>query len=239
VSAPRVLELGNYLVCAYAGMLLAEQGFSVDKWIAPAPAQDPILGLEQGEELWAWINHRKWLVERHARELPELGLGGWDIVLDNLRPSTLERWGIRPAELAERWGVVWCSLRSEVGERSFDIVAQARAWFEYTPWVPFYIGDTAPGALLAFKALAMHAQGKPGHYVLGQASCLQKLVEGELQVEAPFRDGSTRWDPPSTYFATRVSAHVVYRGEAIEEPLRGRLWKLQHLWHDGQGRIRL
>jgi hypothetical protein len=33
---------------------------------------------------------------------------------------------------------------------------------------------------MAFKALPMSLAGKPGHYVLGQSSVLQKLVEGEL-----------------------------------------------------------
>jgi hypothetical protein len=31
----------------------------------------------------------------------------------------------------------------------------------------------------------MYVARKPGHYVLGQASVLQKLVEGELLVERP------------------------------------------------------
>jgi hypothetical protein len=38
---------------------------------------------------------------------------------------------------------------------------------------------------MAFKALAMYAAGKLAHYFIGQASVLQKLVEGKLQIERP------------------------------------------------------
>ncbi|HEY1292764.1 MAG TPA: CoA transferase [Chloroflexota bacterium] len=234
----RVLELGNYVSVAYAGMLLAEQGFEVTKWVAPEPARDPILGLDHGDELWAWINAGKTLVARRAHELAQLPLGDVGIVLDNVRPATLASWGIEPATLAQRWAVVWVSLRSEVGERSFDVVAQARSWMEYGPWLPIYLGDTTAGLMMAFKALAKLARHEPGHYVLGQASCLQKLVEGELVVDAPLREQNTRWDLDE-YWAGPDGAHVCYRGELLREPIRDRAWKLEHLYHDGAGRIRL
>jgi hypothetical protein len=85
---------------------------------------------------------------------------------------------------------------------------------------------------MAFKALAMHTAGKPGHYVLGQASVLQKLVEGELMVErpAPLPGNVVPWDP-DPYFMTDEMAVVEYKGERIEEPTRSREWKLANLWH--------
>jgi len=64
----RVLELGNYVVPAYAGMILAEQGHAVEKW---TNGKDPILDCHRGGELWAWINHGKRVVMRHPRELPD------------------------------------------------------------------------------------------------------------------------------------------------------------------------
>lgn len=234
----RVLEIGSYVSVAYAGMLLAEQGYDVTKWVAPKPSTDPILGLEHGDELWSWINAGKRVIERDARDLNAISLLDMGIVLDNVRPSTLERWGIEPATLAEQWGLIWVSLRSEVGERSFDVIAQARSWMEYGPWLPFYAGDTAAGLMMAFKALAKLAKHEHGHYVLGQASCLQKLVEGELLVDAPQRLDRTRWDR-ELYSASRHGAEVVYRGELIQEPVRDREWKLAHLYHNGHGRIRI
>jgi crotonobetainyl-CoA:carnitine CoA-transferase CaiB-like acyl-CoA transferase len=150
----RILELGCYVVPGYAGMILAEQGHRVVKW---TDGRDPILGLHRGDELWAWINHGKQVMDRH----PALLAGDWDevfgadapeVILDNFRPATLERWGIDPAAIAAREGVRWMSMRSEAGDRSFDIIAQARSWMEYAPWVPFWAGDTVGGLWLAFRA---------------------------------------------------------------------------------------
>jgi hypothetical protein len=227
----RVLELGSYVVPAYAGMILAEQGHAVTKWTV---GRDPILSLRRGADLWEWINHGKVIEARPAGDV--LALADWpDVVLDNFRPSTLARWGIDPAALAGRHGVVWVSMRAEVGERSFDAVAQARSWMEYGDWLPFYVGDTAAGLWMAFKAAATRA---PGHYPLGQASCLQKLVEGELILDAPRGHGATAWDDPHEYGPVAGGVGVTFKGERIEEPARDRAWKLAHLWHD-RGRIRI
>ena len=231
----RVLELGIFVVPAYAGMVLAEQGAIVEKW---TNGRDPILGCRSGAELWAWINHGKTLVNRPVTSLlsdpPEV-----DIVIDNFRPSRLAGWGVDPALLAMRHGWVWVSMRSEVGERSFDLIAQARSTAEYGPHIPFWLGDTAGGLWMALKALAMYVAGKPGHYVLGQASVLQKLVEGELVVERPepFPGNVVPWDA-DPYFMTGEAAVVEYKGERMEEPIRSREWKWTNLWHV-EGRMRV
>src|SRR6185437_4027761 len=105
----------------------------------------------------------------------------------------------------------------------------------YAPWVPFWAGDTCGGLWLAFKALAMHAQGRHGHYVLGQASCMQKLIEGELVLDAPRRkEGPVPWET-EPYRVEGDTAIVEYKGTTYREPIRDRAWKLTHLWHD-QGR---
>lgn len=231
-SSMRVLELGNYIAPAYAGMILAEQGHAVTKW---TNGRDPILGLKRGEELWDWINFGKHVVQRDVRDLASGGgLREFDAVIDNFRASTLEAWGIDPAALARANDVVWVSLRDELGGRSFDVVAQCRSWMEYAPWVPFYVGDTVAGLWLAFKALSAPAAG---HYVIGHASCLQKLVEGELAIEVE-RDGHRiPWDQEE-YRVVDGHARVRYKGELIVEPVRDREWKLSHLRHVN-GRIRL
>jgi crotonobetainyl-CoA:carnitine CoA-transferase CaiB-like acyl-CoA transferase len=245
----RVLELGSYVAPAYAGMILAEQGCDVVKWTNPG-APDPILGLVQGDELWEWINHRKTLAATNVIELFDPDFwgerednGDWwpDIVLDNFRPEALARRGIDPAALAERHHLVWVSLRSETPElhdgRSFDVIAQARSWMQYGDWLPFYVGDTAAGLWMAFKALAMLAADRPGHYPIGQASCLQKLVEGELQIDVERDRHSIPWDKEA-YGAGPWGAYVEYRDRPYREPVRDTTWKLAKLWHDG-GRIRI
>lgn len=234
----RVLELGQYVAPAYAGMLLAEQGCAVDKWVGPK--LDPIQTLDHGAELWTWINKGKLVLRSDVPRDLHRHIGQYDAIIDNFRPSTLERWGINPCELATTHDLVWVSLRSEVGEYSFDVIAQARSIMEYTPWVPFYLGDTAPGLMLAFKVLAMHALLRTGHFTIGQATALHKLVEGELMdftADASFKRDGTRWESPETYRADGLGAHVLYRDLQIDEPIRRRAWKLENLWHDGNGRL--
>jgi hypothetical protein len=239
----RILELGSYVAPAYAGMVLAEQGHYVEKW---TNGRDPILSLRRGDELWAWVNHGKNVIHRDAREVPEAlfdalnEMGGFHIVLDNFTPSALERLGLDPEALAREHELVWVSLRSEVGERSFDLVAQARSWREYSPHVPFFVGDTCAGLWMAFKALAAQT---PGHYVLGQATVMQKLVEGELVVdvsrESPHGRGAIAnpWDMDE-YRDAGDHVRVAHKGVLHLEPVRDRSWKLEHLWHD-HGRMRV
>lgn len=226
----RVLELGSYVIPAYAGMVLAEQGHEVSKWTGVRP--DPILGLIRGGELWAWINHGKTVGQRHAATIEDEPPGRFDAVIDNIRAATWEAWGVDPAAEAERLGVRWVSMRDDAGGRSFDAIAQARAWGDHVGYVPAYLGDTAGGLWLAFKLLA----APPGHHVLHQAACLAKLVEGELQV-TPERDGAAPpWDEPGTYGRDGDGVTVVYRGERHHEPFRDGAWRLANLRHEA-GRL--
>lgn len=173
----RVLELGSYVSVAYPGMLLAEQGHRVEKWISPS-RPDPIQKLRRGEELWQWINEGKALTPCHAGAVRDVPAGTYDVVLDNVRRETWRRWGIVPEVGAWRLNVAWISLRDELDGRSFDAVAQARAWMDHAGYVPFYVGDTSAGLWTAFKA----CNASVGHHVLGRASVLTKRVEGELCV---------------------------------------------------------
>lgn len=228
----RVLEIGSYISVAYAGMLLAEQGHQVEKWHAPHRA-DPVQGLRRGDELWAWINHGKTLHAHHATEVTELPAGSVDLVIDNVRAASWARWEVDPAEQAERLGVTWVSMRDDFDGRSFDAIAQARAWMDHAPYLPFYLGDTAAGLWLAFKA----ATAPVGHHVLRQAAVLAKLVEGELVVDVQRGGDTPPWDEPGTYGADRQTGAVVnFRGERITEPVRDAAWRKRHLRHDG-GRI--
>lgn len=224
-----VLELGSYVSVAYAGMILAEQGLDVVKWLGAGP--DPILGLNDGEALWDWINHGKRLVHARAELVARLEPEPDLIVLDNIRASTWRRWKVDPAAEAARLGATWVSMRADDDGRSFDAIAQARAWGDHVGVIPVYIGDTAAGLWMAFKALA----AGPGHHVLRQAACLAKLVEGEL-VAAPHRDGwMTPWDEPGSYGVVDNRAVIVFRGIRFTEDMRDDDWRRKHLAHrDGR-----
>jgi hypothetical protein len=207
-------------------MLLAEQGHEVTKWAAGHP--DPIEGLHRGAELWQWINTGKQVQYVHAADVRRLRPSDVDVVIENIRASTWDRWHVNPATQAKRLGVPWVSMRDDFDGRSFDAIAQARAWGDHLGYLPAYLGDTTGGLWLAFKALT----AGPGHHVLRQAACLAKLVEGELVVEAE-RDGAdTPWDDPGTYGRDGGGVRVVYRGEEIREPFRGDRWRRTHLRHD-------
>lgn len=224
----RVLELGSYLSVAYAGMLLAEQGHEVTKWVSATP--DPILGLFKGQELWDWVNTGKTVLERHAAEV---GLTGdrFDVVIDNIRASTWEKWDVDPAATAAYLDLRWVSLRDDFDGRSFDAVAQARAWGDHVGYIPTYIGDTTAGLWMAFKA----ATASQGHHILRQAACLAKLVEGELVVTAD-RDGAVPpWDERGTYGPDGMGVSVLFKGEWVREPYRNQEWRRQHLDHDAAG----
>lgn len=226
-----ILELGSYIIPAYAGYVLAGQGQHVTKWVSPT-RPDPIEGMRRGGELWAWINHGKHVERRHAATIAVEPPGRFTHVVDNIRAATWKDWAVDPAAEADRLGVTWVSMRDDFDDRSFDAIAQARAWGDHAGCVPFYIGDTAAGLWLAFKA----ATAPPGHHVLRQAACLAKLVEGELAVTER-RDGpSAPWDQPGTYGPDGDGVTVVYRGVRHHEPFRDDRWRLANLAHEA-GRL--
>ena len=213
-------------------MILAEQGAHVEKWWT---GDDPILGLERGDELWKWINHDKVLYQERASHVLSVAAGEYDVVIDNFRPDVWRRWQLDPDAIAREKELVWVSMQPDLPGRSFDIVAQARSWMEFAPYVPFYLGDTSGGLWLAFKALAMLQSKAWGHHVLHQAACCQKLVEGELMIEIERSSTRVPWDREA-YDCHGDHVEVEYKGETIIEPVRDRAWKLLNLRHK-KGRL--
>jgi crotonobetainyl-CoA:carnitine CoA-transferase CaiB-like acyl-CoA transferase len=104
----RVLELGSLIAAPFAARLLADLGADVLKVEAP----DKLDGLRQwgavkegGRSLW-------WPVQSRAKRLVTLNLrlprgqelcrelaARSDILIENFRPGTMERWGLGPEEL--------------------------------------------------------------------------------------------------------------------------------------------
>lgn len=233
----RVLEMGQYVAPAYAGMLLAEQGCSVYK-VSREP--DPIEDLVRGKELWAWINEGKFVTRGDLQGVSELTMQPFGIVLDNFTNATRDViFGPHQDILAKRNNFVWVSLVCDQGTPSFDIIAQRRAWGDIAPYVPMYIGDTTAGLFMAFKALSMHAQERWGHYTLDHASLLMKLVEGELVVDVK-RTPTARGVPWKEEYRVdeEGTAHVKFKGRWYREHIRDRAWKLRNLRHT-HGRITL
>lgn len=226
----RVLELGVGIPPAYAGMVLAEQGHEVTRWLGERP--DPVRLLRHGEALWAWLMAGKRAYRRHAESVRQLEPGDVDVVVDDFHPSSWREWGVDPALEAKRLGAVWVSLRAEDGGPLLDPVAQARAWGDHVGFLPIRIADTAAGLWLAFKALAAN----PGHHVLWHAGCLAKLVEGELVVPMDRSSLATApCDEPGETGREGRGVVATQRGVRVTEPFRTRLWRLENLTHrDGR-----
>jgi formyl-CoA transferase len=180
----RVLELGNYIAAPTAGRLLADFGAEVIKIERP----------ETGDELRTWrlysgttsmlfrtINRNKKSVvvdlksEQGQAVVRELARS-CDIVLENFRPGTLERWGIGPAELSAQNPdliIVRVSAYGQTGPRchqpGFAAVAEAMAGLRALTGEPdrppsrtgVSIGDSIAGIYAAFGALvALHRSQK-------------------------------------------------------------------------------
>ena len=101
----RVLELGQLIAGPFCGQLLADLGAEVIKVELPGRG-DPMREWGRGEPVW-WpvIARNKKCITLDVRKaqgkavLLEL-VGKADIVLENFRPGTMEKWGLGYADLA-------------------------------------------------------------------------------------------------------------------------------------------
>ena len=101
----RVLELGQLIAGPFCGQLLADLGAEVIKIELPGRG-DPMRDWGKGEPVW-WpvIARNKKCITLDVRSeqgktlIREL-VGKADIVLENFRPGTMEKWGLGYAELA-------------------------------------------------------------------------------------------------------------------------------------------
>ena len=113
VSGPltgiRVLELGQVIAGPFCGQMLADQGADVIK-VEPPRVGDVLRqwgwGPDQRDSLWwrvAGRNKRSITVDLRTeagQDLIRRLAAGADIVVENFRPGTLERWGIGYQELS-------------------------------------------------------------------------------------------------------------------------------------------
>ena len=101
----RVLELGQLIAGPFCGQLLADLGAEVIKIELPGRG-DPMRDWGKGEPLWWPIvaRNKKCITldvrtEQGKSIIGEL-VGKADIVLENFRPGTMEKWGLGYADLA-------------------------------------------------------------------------------------------------------------------------------------------
>lgn len=98
----KVLELGSLIAGPYASALLAQFGAEVIK-VEPPSEGDPLRKwrkLHDGTSLWWYTQSRNKksvtldLKSEEARDIVRRLASGVDIVIENFRPGTLEKWGL-------------------------------------------------------------------------------------------------------------------------------------------------
>ena len=101
----RVVEMGQLLAGPFCGQLLGDMGADVIK-IEPPGAGDPMRLWGQGEEKVQWevIARNKRSVTCNLRipegqELARKLIAKADVLIENFKPGTLEKWGLSPEEL--------------------------------------------------------------------------------------------------------------------------------------------
>ena len=178
LTGVRVLELGNYIAAPTAGRMLADFGADVLKVERPRTG-DELRGwrLHSGSTslLYRTINRNKRSVvldlrSEDGREAVLALVRDADIVLENFRPGTLERWGLGPDVLESvnpDLVLVRVSAFGQTGPLSsrpgFAAVAEAHSGFRELVGDPdrppvrvgVSIGDSIAGMQAAFGAVMM------------------------------------------------------------------------------------
>lgn len=177
LSDLKVLELGSMLAGPFVGSMLGDFGARVVK--VEKPGKPDALREwpphKEGVALW-WktMARNKHVVtldisRPEARELALRLIGESDIVIENFRPGTLERWGLDPAELSKRFPrIVWVRVsgwgqtgpnREQGGyatiAEAFSGLASFTGHADKGPTVSaFPMGDYLAGVFGAFGAMA-------------------------------------------------------------------------------------
>ena len=101
----RVVEMGQLLAGPFCGQLLGDMGAEVIK-VEPPGAGDPMRqwGLGEDKVQWEVIARNKKSVSLNLRvgegqELARRLIATADVLVENFKPGTLEKWGLAPADL--------------------------------------------------------------------------------------------------------------------------------------------
>jgi formyl-CoA transferase len=200
LSGIRVVELGQLIAGPFCGQLLGDMGAEVVK-IEPPQKGDPMRDWGQGgvPTWWRVIGRNKYSVAADLRveegqKLARQLIAKADILIENFRPGTLERWNLAPADLMKenpRLIVVRVSGYGQTGpyaqRAGFGGIAEAMGGWRGIVGYPdrpparmgISIGDTLAASYGCMGALAaLHERERSG---LGQIVDAA-LYESVLQV---------------------------------------------------------
>ncbi len=201
LSDIRVIEMGTLLAGPFCGQQLADHGAEVIK-IEPPVTGDPMRAWGQehagGRSLW-WpvvgrgkksvtINLRSAAGQDLARRLA----AGADVLVENFRPGTLERWGLGPDELRAvnpRLIVTRVSGYGQTGPYSsqpgFGAIGEALGGLRYTTGDPdkmpsrtgISIGDTLTAMFATIGTVsALHARERTGEGQVVDAALYESVL---------------------------------------------------------------
>lgn len=196
----RVVELGQLLAGPFCGQLLGDMGADVIK-VEPPVTGDPMREWGQGHDKvhWEVIARNKRSVSANLRvpegqALVRRLIAGADVVIENFKPGTMEKWGLGPdVLLAEHPGLIIARMSGygqtgPYAERAgFGGIGEAMGGWRYIVGEPdrppsrmgVSIGDTLTATYGCMGVLAaLHARSLTGQGQVIDAA----LYESVLQV---------------------------------------------------------
>ena len=201
LSDIRVIEMGTLLAGPFCGQQLADHGAEVIK-IEPPVTGDPMRAWGQekadGKSLW-WpvVGRGKKSVTINLREAAGQDLvrqlaADADVLVENFRPGTLEKWGLAPGDLQAlnpRLIVTRVSGYGQTGPYStqpgFGAIGEALGGIRYTTGDPekmpsrtgISIGDTLTAMFATIGTLnAVHARERTGKGQLVDAALYESVL---------------------------------------------------------------
>ena len=196
----RVIEMGSLIAGPFCGQLMGDMGADVIKIEAPGEG-DPMRQWGQGAKpaWWRVIGRNKRSVsldlrKQHGQEIARELAASADILIENFRPGTLEKWGMSPEALYAinpRLIIVRVSGYGQTGpyadRAGFGLVGEAMGGWRYLVGEPdrpparmgISIGDTLAASYGCMGALAaLHHRDKTGRGQVVDSA----LYESVLQV---------------------------------------------------------
>ena len=234
----KVLEMGTLIAGPFCGRLLAEFGAEVIKIETPGEG-DPLRKWrklhDDGNEktsLWWYAQARNKksvtvnLREKEGQEIVRKLALGADIIVENFRPGTLEKWDLGPEVLkAANPGLVIARISGygqdgpNAHKAGYASVCEGYGGLRYVNGVPgqppvrpnLSIGDTLAGLHAAFGILlALHARGRTGAGQVVDVALFESvfnLLEGVI----PEFDGAGVVREPSGSTVTGIVPTNTYR----------------------------
>jgi formyl-CoA transferase len=247
----KVIELGQLIAGPFAGKFFAEFGAEVIK-IEP-PDGDPLRRwrkLHQGTSLWWYVQNRnKKSVTANLRtpegqEVVRRIARGADVVIENFRPGTLEKWGLGYEQLAaENPGLVMLRLSGfgQTGpyrdQAGFGAIGESMGGLRYVTGFPdrppvrpnLSIGDALASLHgVVGVMMALHHRNATGGRSSGRGQVVDvalyeavfNMMEGALPEYDLFEEVRERTGSnltgivPSNTYMTRDAQHVVIGANA-------------------------